>query len=378
MRVALVSETWQPCLDGVVTRLSHTVTELVHRGHEVLVVAPTLGVPLRGVVQERTRGFVVPFIDLRRRWGLPDPRVPTMLRSFAPDVVHVVNPALMGTWAVRQLVGEHPLVVSLHTDLDAYAARYHLGLTRPLLRRMNHAAYRQADLALATSPTGVDLLAELGVSDALIWPPGVDRAVFSADSQVEPIRRAQDQGRRSLEVVCVGRLAREKHYDVLRPVVEPAPAGGLELRLTFVGDGPDRHRLRRVFAGSPTTFVGRVHGQALAQAYRAADVVVFTSTTDTVGLVLLEAAALNRPVVAVDTRATRDTLGAYPRARLVPLAASTARWRAALLAAADTASGEGAEPASWADATDVLLEAYRRALVRHRSRRVQSALSGSR
>lgn len=366
MRVALVSEAWQPSLDGVVTRLSHTVAELVARGHDVLVVAPTEGVPLTGVVQERTRSFVVPFIDLRRRWGLPDRRLPTMVRRFAPDVVHVVNPVLMGTWAVRQLVGNLPIVASLHTDLDAYALRYHLGVTRPLLRRLNRAAYLRADLALATSPTGLDLLADLGVTNASIWPPAVDQAVFSGAGSRGAGRSAAELDD-ALEVVCVGRLAREKHYDVLRPVVEPGLPGAPQVRLTFVGDGPDRARLRRLFAGTPTTFVGRVHGHALAQAYRTADVVAFTSITDTVGLVLLEAAALGRPVVAVDTRVARDTLADYPRARLVALDASTEEWRTALASAAGTAAVTTDGVLGWAEATDVLLESYGRVLAGRRS-----------
>lgn len=360
MRIALVTETWRPSVDGVVTRLDHTVTELVRRSHDVLVVAPTVGVEAAGVVQERTRGFVVPLIDRRRRWGLPDPRVARVVRDFDPAVVHVVSPALMGTWAVRQLAGHFPLVASLHTDLAAYAGRYHLGATRPVLRHLNRAAYCTVDLALATSPTGLDLLADLGVTNASIWPPGVDPELFSSEAAVPVVEGRHDD--RAVELVCVGRLAREKHYDVLRPVLEPGGTARPQLRLTFVGDGPDRGRLRRVFAGTPTTFVGRVLGQALAQAYRSADVVVFTSTTETVGLVLLEAAALGRPVVAVDTRATRDALGDYPRARLVPGGASAQEWREAFASAAASASSPSSRPASWADATDVLLAAYERVL----------------
>lgn len=352
MRIALVTETWRPSLDGVVTRLDHTVAELLARGHDVLVAAPTVGAPTPGLRQARTRGFVVPFIDRRRRWGLPDHRLPALVDDFAPDVVHVVSPVLMGTWAVRQLAGRHPLVVSLHTDLDAYASRYHLGVTRPVLRALNRAGYRQADLALATSATGVDLLAGLGVRDARVWPPAVDRSVFSPVAEVPP-----DRDERVLEVVCVGRLAREKGYDVLRPVVGSGD-DGLEVRLTFVGDGPDRQRLRRVFAGTPTTFVGVVRGSALAAAYRAADVVAFTSTTDTVGLVLLEAAALGRPVVALDTRASRDTLADYPRSVLVAPDAAAARWRTALRSAARTPAATTHRAVGWAEATEVLLEAY--------------------
>jgi glycosyltransferase involved in cell wall biosynthesis len=370
MRIAFVTETWRPSLDGVVTRLRHTVTELVRRGHAVLVVAPTQGPPVPGAVQVRTRAVVVPLIDFRRRWGLPDRRVQGVVRAFAPDVVHVVSPVLMGTWAVRQLVGAHPLVASLHTDLSAYASRYHLRTARPLIRRLNEAAYRQADLALATSPTGLDLLRDLGVANASIWPPGVDRNVFCAAGAVPFPRGAGERGE-VLEVACIGRLAKEKGYDVLRPVNEPGLPGERGLHLTFVGDGPDRNRLRRVFAGTPTTFLGRLEGHQLARAYRSADVVAFTSTTDTVGLVLLEAVALGRPVAAVDTRATRDTLGDYPRARLVAQGAGAEDWRAALRSAAASDAGTTTDEVSssdgvvsWADATGVLLAAYADVLAR--------------
>lgn len=370
MRIALVTETWLPSLDGVVTRLVHTVSELVGRGHQVLVVAPTRGPEIPGVVQAGTWGFVVPFIDRRRRWGLPDPRVTGFIRDFAPDLVHVVSPVLMGTWALRQLAGRLPLVASLHTDLDAYASRYHLEATRPLLRRLNQAAYLRVDLALGTSPTGLDLLHNLGVARASIWPPAVDRAVFTTDHLVTagPVVRTKGAGERNrvLKVVCVGRLAREKNYDLLRPLLEPDSTTGLRIHLTFVGDGPDRVRLQRVFGATATTFVGRVHGPALAAAYRTADAVVFTSTTDTVGLVLLEAAALGRPIVAVDTRATRDTLACYPRARFVRGDAPPERWHAALAAAAGSAAVDLDQdwPASWAQATDVLLAAYGQVLDR--------------
>jgi glycosyltransferase involved in cell wall biosynthesis len=381
MRIAFVTETWRPSVDGVVTRLDHTVNELVRRGHDVLVVAPTVGPETPGVVQERTRGFVVPLIDRRRRWGLPDPRVVRFVRDFDPDVVHVVSPALMGTWAVRQLADAFPLLASLHTDLAAYAGRYHLGATRPLLRQLNRAAYRTVDLALATSPTGLELLTDLGVTNASIWSPGVDREVFFEDG-ADPVRRSVGDGGRALQVVCVGRLAREKGYDVLRPVLEPGSSDEPQVQLTFVGDGPDRHRLSRVFRGTPTTFVGALKGPPLASAYRSADVVAFTSTTETVGLVLLEAAALGLAVVAVDTRASRDTLADYPRARLVPQGASTTRWRAAFVDAAatphhlGTAAGAAAV-ATWATSTDELLDAYARVSSRVLSRSGPAVEPGS-
>jgi hypothetical protein len=100
------------------------------------------------------------------------------LDAFDPDVVHVVNPILMGAHALQQVTGRYPVVASFHTDVAAYAARYHLGWTRPNLHTITRKAYPRADRRLATSATGLARLAELGVDDASIWPPGVDERQF--------------------------------------------------------------------------------------------------------------------------------------------------------------------------------------------------------
>lgn len=153
MRVALVTETWQPCVDGVVTRLEQTVRHLTDRGHQVLLLAPTTGAPLPGLRQRRTGRIVLPFIDRARPWGLSDPRVRRLLDAFAPTVVHVVNPVLMGV-AAAWSASRYPLVVSFHTDVSAYAATYRLAWTRPLLHRLMRLTYARADVLLATSAVG--------------------------------------------------------------------------------------------------------------------------------------------------------------------------------------------------------------------------------
>jgi hypothetical protein len=98
--------------------------------------------------------------------------------SVDPDIVHVVNPILMGAHALDQVAGRYPSVASFHTDVSAYAARYHLGWTRPILHSITREAYRRADRRLATPRLGCPRLAELGVDDVSIWPPGVDERLF--------------------------------------------------------------------------------------------------------------------------------------------------------------------------------------------------------
>ena len=360
MRIALISETWLPSVDGVVTRLRHTVSNLIDAGHRVLMIAATLGPPMPGLVQQQIRGIVVPIIDPVRRWALPDRRtIARALYAFDPDVVHVVNPILMGAHALQQVTGRYPVVASFHTDVSAYAARYHLGWTRPILHSISREAYWRADRRLATSMTGLARLAELGVDDASIWPPGVDERLF-----VRRMVRDGEPDRPS--AIHVGRLAREKNCNALVGLMTMTGTAPSPVRLTFVGDGPERQRLERGFAGTSTVFAGQLLGEALAAAYAAADVLLFPSVTETVGLVLIEAMAADLPVVAVDTLAVRNTMDGYGRSVLVPVNATPQAWLDGILAALVTqpsttpfsALNADASSGSWQRATDILLGHY--------------------
>ena len=155
---------------------------------------------------------------------------------------------------------------------------------------------------------------------------------------------------------------------MLEPVMRLDTRADHQLSLTFVGDGPDRTRLTKVFTGTDVTFAGVRRPQQLAELYSHADVLVFTSTTDTVGLVLLEAAAADLPIVAVDTTATRDTLAGYQRVVLVPIEAPATTWLQAFDTARRSLPTESTPESSsrwargWDDATDVLLSTYHRVL----------------
>ena len=358
MKIALISETWLPSVDGVVTRLRHTVLNLVDRGHPVLMIAATLGPPMPGLGQQQIRSIVMPIIDPVRRWALPDRRaIARALDAFEPDIVHVVNPILMGARSLHQVTGRYPVVASFHTDVSAYAARYHLDWTRPILHTITRKAYRLADRRLATSPTGLARLAELGVDDASIWPPGVDERLFVR----RPVRKREPD---RPSAIYVGRLAREKNCDALVGLMTMTGTSPSPVHLTFVGDGPDRQRLERAFAGTSTSFAGLLRDSALAAAYAGADVLLFPSVTETVGLVLIEAMAADLPVVAVDTSAVRNTMDGYGRSVFLPVDATAQAWLDGILAAMATQprttsfSNSDASRVTWQQATDILLSYY--------------------
>ena len=126
-----------------------------------------------------------------------------------------------------------------------------------------HAAYRSADLALATSPAGQQRLAALGVP-ARLWPPGVDVSICSAHNHGSPSPAWLTPEPTLPTAVCVGRLAPEKNLVALVPALAASHRGPRPWHLTFIGDGPDRDRVRSRFAGLPVTFAGTLAGPEVA------------------------------------------------------------------------------------------------------------------
>ncbi|HET8602858.1 MAG TPA: glycosyltransferase [Marmoricola sp.] len=365
MRIAVVTETWTPNVDGVVVRLENTVRHLRAAGHEVLVVAPVTGTEQAGVREHRTRSVRLGFVYGGQAWGVPDLGVRRALAEFDPDVVHVVNPVAMGAVALWLARSRYPVVASYHTDVVAYAGRYHLGWLEGALKTVMRRTYGRAAVRLATSEAGRSQLAAVGIEDVALWPRGVDEGLFRPGRDGAAMRERLNPHPEEPLVLSVGRLAAEKDLDRLLPLLDADPP----VHLAFVGDGPDRQRLQRLFGSEHATFAGVLRGQELADAYAAADVFVFPSTTDTLGLVLLEAMACGVPVVASDTEAARETLAGYPHHVLVGNAA-TPTVEAAVDKAMTARARPGPEPAlaatgSWRTATDHLLRAYAQA--RHRT-----------
>ncbi|HEY7833312.1 MAG TPA: glycosyltransferase family 1 protein [Ktedonobacterales bacterium] len=302
MRIALFAETFLPHVDGIVTRLTHTLDQLARAGDEVLVVAPAA----RGLPTTYAGGPVVGAFSVRMpfypdmRLGLPMPRrrLARLLTRFQPEIIHAVNPISLGLGALyfsrRRRV---PLVASYHTNLASYARRYHV----PMFERPGwayiRALHNRAQLNLCTSRQMQRELTARGFQRVELWEPGVDAAQFRPDLASHEWRARLTDGHPERTIILsVGRLAQEKDLHTLAPVL-PYLAG---CHLSFVGDGPAARTLRGLFAGLPATFVGTLRGDDLAAAYASADVFVLPSRTETLGLVALEAMAAGLPVVGAD------------------------------------------------------------------------------
>ena len=309
MRVAFFTETFLPATDGVVTRLRYTLDQLARAGDDMFVVAPKYpdGGPnsYAGAPIYRVPG--VPFPPYPRiKLSSAHPGVGRALRRFGPDLVHAVNPFILGPsgiyYASRLGV---PLVASYHTNVAAYARYYNLNFGSDLARWWTRQLHNRAQINLCTSQAAMDYLLKEGVKRVRLWPQGVDTRRFHPDKASLRWRERLSGGHPSDKLLLyVGRVAPEKGIERLKVILREVPG----TRLAVVGDGPARKNLERDFAGARAVFTGLLQGEDLAAAYASADAFLFPSTTDTLGLAMIEALASGLPIVAARSDASREVV----------------------------------------------------------------------
>jgi glycosyltransferase involved in cell wall biosynthesis len=306
LRIALFTETFLPAIDGVVTRLRHTIEELVRTGDELLVFAPSGGPKF----YEGARIHGVPGIPFPPypaiRISPPHPGVGQALRRFRPDLIHVVNPFILGIGGIfyaRRL--KVPVVASYHTNVATYTRFYGLGFFEGTTRWWARTLHNQAVLNLCTSEATRDYLLREGIKRVRLWPQGVDARRFRPDRASQEWRVQLSGGHPDEKILLyVGRLAPEKSIERLRVVLREVP----NARLAIVGDGPARRALEKEFRGTPTIFTGLLTGDDLAAAYASADLFLFPSTTETLGMAMIEGLASGLPVVAARSGASHEVV----------------------------------------------------------------------
>jgi phosphatidylinositol alpha 1,6-mannosyltransferase len=295
VRIAYVTESFAPDVNGVASTAMRVAEQLAASGHEPLVIAPQAS---RRVPSVRTGFAVVRVPSIRLplypglRVGLPGPPVRAAIASYGADLVHLAGPVMLGASggaAARSL--ELRVVAVYATDMAAYARAYHLGavgeaLGWRYLRTIHDAAAR----TLAPSSATAAALRARGFERVHVWGRGVDTVRF------DPARRSV-RLRRELapagEVIAgyVGRLAAEKRLDLLSEVAR-LPG----VRLVIVGAGPSEGAARRALPSA--VFLGQRQGDELARVYASLDVFVHSGPHETFGNTLQEAAASGLPVVA--------------------------------------------------------------------------------
>lgn len=305
MKIAIVTETFLPSTDGIVTRLKKAIDYFLDEGHEVLVIAPDLGVTdYKGAKVIGVKPVTFPFYRYRK-WGFPSRKVHRELKKFGPDVVHAVNPLLLATSAVIAAQKmDVPLVSSYHTHLPKYLDFYSVYKpAKPLLWWYIRRQHKNADVNLVTSQSMYDELDREGVKRLSIIPRGVDVEKRHPKFRDAEMREYLSGGRPDNKLlVFIGRLAIEKEIHKLLPMLEARS----DISLAIVGDGPARKELERTFAGTGTVFTGFLHGEELSKAYASSDAFIFPSISETLGLVILEGMASGLPVIAAKSGPTME------------------------------------------------------------------------
>nr|BFE65360.1 glycosyltransferase family 1 protein [Dactylosporangium thailandense] len=297
MRIAIVTESFPPDVNGVAHSVVRVAEHLVARGHEPLVIAPQPSSAARSVTGSFPYQIIrVPSVATPGygsfRLGLPSRRLAAALRAHRTDLVHLASPFVLGArgMTVAASLGL-PTVAVYQTDVPAYARLYYRSnLGESAAWRWLRHIHNAADRTLAPSTAAATALHGHGIERVWLWRRGVDAARFDPGHRSAALRRAV-AAEGQVIVGYVGRLAVEKRVDLLAPVSR-IPG----VRVVVVGDGPARATLERAMPDA--VFLGERRGDQLARIFASLDLFVHTGPFETFGQTIQEALASGVPVVA--------------------------------------------------------------------------------
>jgi glycosyltransferase involved in cell wall biosynthesis len=340
LRLAVVTETYPPEINGVARTLARLLHSLQDLGHDVQLIRPrqppdgphtTHQEPLEQVL---VRGLPIPRYS-HLRMGLPAKNA--LVKQWTlqrPDVVHIATPGPLG-WSALQAARKLRLPIStdFRTNFDAYSKHYGMAwLQRPI------AAYLRKfhNLADCTTVPTESLRAALEANRferLRVIARGVDVASFNPSFRDPALRASWGAGEQDCVALYVGRLAAEKNLGLLARAFQSMKSANPRVRLVVVGDGPAREELQANC--SDAKLCGSQSGQALARHYASADCFVFPSLTETYGNVTPEALASGLAVLAFDHAAASDLIRSGRNGLLAPVGDEASFLRMAVHLATD-------------------------------------------
>ncbi len=317
MRIGLFTNNYRPLANGLAISVETFASSFRRAGHDVTVVAPRYPGPYRDEEQVlRVPGLRAPthhaYVLPMASW----PGLGNAVSALELDIFHAQHPLLLGgaaaRWARRS---RRPLVFTYHTHYDRYA-HYVPGPSRLMACAAVWQAVafaNKADLVIAPAPAVARTLRAQGVrSPVAIVPTGVAASPSAEVGHRLACRQALDLGNANPLCLSVGRLAQEKNQGFLLSAFALVLRTLPDARLILVGEGDIRPELeglaRGLGIGSSVRFVGGVPHEAVGKYYLASDLFLFPSTSETQGIVALEALATGVPVVAVASDAATDLL----------------------------------------------------------------------
>ena len=319
MRIAMLTNNYKPYMGGVPVSIEHLAQALRAQGHEVYIFAPTY----KNQVDEE---YVIRYPSFP--FSIAKAPIPNVFSSIFEekiiglgiDVIHVHHPALVGNVALRMKKKYGiPVVFTYHTRVEAY-----LHYVKPIewlehatgiIKRYMRWFCNQCDMIAAPTDGIRDYLVNHGVKTPIeVLPTGVkEESFYPKTEQVQEIRRRY-KGEANYLLCSVSRLAKEKNIDFqlegLKLLKEKLKGEGKSFRYLLIGDGPEQEQLKKKIKEmdleNEVILTGRVENEYIASYQKACDAFLFSSKSETQGIVILEAMAAGNPVIAVDASGVKD------------------------------------------------------------------------
>jgi glycosyltransferase involved in cell wall biosynthesis len=322
LRIAVVTETFPPEVNGVAHSIGRICAGLLARGVTLQIVRPLQPGETRPWRCAQAEHLLVSGTSLPNypavRFGLPAGGcLVRAWRANPPDAVHIVTEGPLG-WSALRTAKRLGIAItsSFHTNFHGYAAHYGASWTAKAVMAYLRHFHNRAGVTIVPTAQMRDELAGRGISSLAVVGRGVDCGLFNPARRSEALRKSFGSSAESPVVLHVGRLAAEKNLAVLFAAFAAIHKHRRDARLVIVGDGPERARLQHAFPGHH--FTGMLTGAPLAEHYASADLFLYPSLSETFGNVTLEAMASGLAVVAFDYAAAREHMRHMENGVLVP------------------------------------------------------------
>ena len=304
MRVAVVTESFLPQVNGVTNSVLRVLETLREANHEALVIAPDgEGVP-KEFAGHRVK--TIPSIPIQSLLpvgmpvGIPTRRLEHLIDGFAPDIFHLASPLMLGSFSAKIAKKfEIPTLSVYQTDLAGFARHYGFDIAHSSLRKLVGKIHAQTDRTLAPSSSACIELTSQGVKEVYLWQRGVNLELFSPERKSDLLRRLWNPTGKKLIIGFVGRLANEKRIKDLRYLDRD---GSIQLIIT--GDGPAQSKLRRELPNA--IFMGYKGGEDLAEIYASLDLFIHPGPNETFCQAVQEALSSGVPCIVPKTGGPAD------------------------------------------------------------------------
>ncbi|MBK1716491.1 glycoside hydrolase [Thiocystis violacea] len=315
LRIAIVTETYPPEINGVANTMLHLAEGMAERGHDIQLIRPRQRTDRHKPEPGQFDLHLVPGLPIPGyrglRFGLPVYwRLRRLWKRHSPDLVYIATQGPLGhaALATARALGIAS-VTGFHTQFHQYSQHYGLG---PLMHRVEDTLRHFHNRSNATLVPTTELQSQLagqGFENVHVFGRGVDVARFAPSWRDPELRQSWGCREDSLVVLYVGRLAAEKNLDLARTGFQAILSDCPDARFVLVGDGPELMHLRREFPSF--LFAGAKVGDELAAHYASGDLFLFPSLTETFGNVVTEAMASGLPVIAFDYAAARSHITSW-------------------------------------------------------------------